>query len=131
MKQKDKKIYLPVLGKNTNLWSLDTGRLAITQRGKKIGDGLQVAIDLRDDGHAPRYRAGDRVYCDPEARPKVGDDVLIVVQLAHPTAATLVRINRKSYVVDRGGDRLVLPRASLIRLHPIRAVEAVREEAAD
>ena len=106
--------------------------LAITRRGKKSDKSLLVAVDLHDDGHAPRFRAGDRVLCDPEARPKAGDDVLIVVQLAHPRAATLLKINRTSYLVARGDDRMLLPRASLIRLHPIRAAaDAVREEAAD
>ena len=131
MKQKDKKIYLPVSGKNTNLWSSEGRGLAIPKREKTSREGLRVAVHLRDDGHAPRFRAGDRIHCDPEAKPKAGDDVLIVVQLAHPKAATLIRINRKSYVVERGGDRLRIPRASLIRLHPIREMDVVRAEAAD
>lgn len=124
-----KKIYLPVSGKNTNLRSSKRKGLPIKRIQKIKETPLRVAVDILDNGHAPKFRFGDRVYCDPEARPRKGDDVLIVLRIGYPKAATLARVNRKTYLVERGNDRILIPRASFIHLHPIRGVEPMQPEA--
>lgn len=124
-----KKIYLPVSGKNTNLRSSKRKGLPIKRIQKIKETPLRVAVDILDNGHAPKFRFGDRVYCDPEARPRKGDDVLIVLRIGYPKAATLARVNRKTYLVERGDDRILIPRASFIHLHPIRGVEPMQPEA--
>ena len=86
-----KKIYLPVSGKNTNLRSSKRKGLPIKRPQKIRETPLRVAVDILDNGHAPKFRFGDRVYCDPEARPRKGDDVLIVLRIGYPKAATLAR----------------------------------------
>lgn len=124
-----KKIYLPVSGKNTNLRSSKRKGLPIKRIQKIKETPLRVAVDILDNGHAPKFRFGDRVYCDPEARPRKGDDVLIVLRIGYPKAATLARVNRKTYLVERGNDRILIPRASFIHLHPIRGAEPMQPEA--
>ncbi len=121
-------MYLPVLGKKSNLRSSKRKGLPIKPPQKTRDEPLRVAVDILDNGHAPKYRFGDRVFCDPQARPRQGDDVLIVVRVGYPKAATLARVNRKTYLVERGDDRILIPRASFIHLHPIRGVQPVLPE---
>lgn len=122
-------MYLPGLGKKRNLRSLKRKGLPIKPPRKIRDEPLRVAVDILDNGHAPKFRFGDRVLCDPEARPRKGDDVLIVVRVGYPKAATLARVNRKTYLVERGNDRILIPRASFIHLHPIRGVEPMQPDA--
>ncbi len=120
-------MYLPVSGKKSNLRSSKRKGLPIKRPQKTKDKPLRVAVDILDNGHAPRYRFGDRVLCDPEARPRKGDDVLIVVRVGYPKAATLARVNRKTYLVERGDNRILIPRASFIHLHPIRDVVPMQQ----
>lgn len=116
-------MYLPVSGKKSNLRSSKRKGLPIKRPQKTKDKPHRVSVEILDNGHAPKYRFGDRVFCDPEARPRKGEDVLIVVRVGYPKAATLARVNRKTYLVERGDDRILIPRASFIHLHPIRGVE--------